>query len=440
MREANFDGLPGPTHNYAGLAYGNLASQKNARHTSNPRAALMQGLEKMKLLCSLGVPQGVFPPHPRPDGRVLHALGFTGSIKQAMERVARTAPELLPWLYSSSGMWAANAATVTPSSDSAKGCVHFTPANLCGTAHRAFEPAFTTRMLTRIFSSSTHFIHHPALPASALVADEGAANHMRLHASGEDSGFNLFVYGRNGTERGSQTTFPARQSLHASKAVARLHGLNQERCLFLQQSLSAIDAGVFHNDVIAVSHGHLLLMHASAYENPAELQGRLKESDAPWHVVQVEERELSLADAVSSYLFNSQIVSTLSGGMAMIVPQECRENAAAWGLIDRWRDEVHNPISEVHVLDLRQSMRNGGGPACLRLRVPLTSVEWGAVHDGVKYTPALHKQLAAWGQTYYRDVLSADDLRDPALAIEALTALEALEEILHLKGLYHGEH
>ncbi|MGA8031441.1 MAG: N-succinylarginine dihydrolase, partial [Casimicrobiaceae bacterium] len=43
----NFDGIPGPTHNYSGLAQGNLAAERNAQQVSNPREAALQGLEKM---------------------------------------------------------------------------------------------------------------------------------------------------------------------------------------------------------------------------------------------------------------------------------------------------------------------------------------------------------------------------------------------------------
>ena len=57
--EANFDGLVGPTHNYAGLSVGNVASLNNAKNTSNPKQAAKQGLAKMKALADLGMVQGV---------------------------------------------------------------------------------------------------------------------------------------------------------------------------------------------------------------------------------------------------------------------------------------------------------------------------------------------------------------------------------------------
>lgn len=44
--ELNMDGLVGPTHNYAGLAPGNIASLNYASVASNPQAAALQGLKK----------------------------------------------------------------------------------------------------------------------------------------------------------------------------------------------------------------------------------------------------------------------------------------------------------------------------------------------------------------------------------------------------------
>ena len=121
--EANFDGLVGPTHNYAGLAYGNLASALNAEKPSNPREAALQGLRKMKALHDLGVPQGVLPPHERPHLPTLRALGFGGKDAEVLGAAHREAPGLLAAASSASAMWVANAATVSPSADAADGRV-----------------------------------------------------------------------------------------------------------------------------------------------------------------------------------------------------------------------------------------------------------------------------------------------------------------------------
>ena len=133
--EVNFDGLVGPTHNYAGLSSGNVASTSNKGDTSSPKAAAKQGLKKAMSLAELGLKQGVLAPHARPDLKTLRRLGFTGSDTEVIERAGKKAPEILAACYSASAMWTANAATVSPSADSSDGKVHFTPANLNNKFH-----------------------------------------------------------------------------------------------------------------------------------------------------------------------------------------------------------------------------------------------------------------------------------------------------------------
>src|ERR1019366_8438871 len=137
--EVNFDGLPGPTHNYSGLAAGNLASERNRNLIANPRQAVLQGLAKMKALADAGYAQAVLPPHERPAVAALRALGYVGSDAAVVARAGREAPQLLAACSSAAAMWAANAATVSPSSDTADGRVHFTPANLVSNFHRSLE-------------------------------------------------------------------------------------------------------------------------------------------------------------------------------------------------------------------------------------------------------------------------------------------------------------
>src|SRR2546430_12628537 len=196
MAEINFDGIPGPTHNYAGLARGNLAAEKHARMVANPRAAALQGLAKMRALAARGIPQAVLPPHERPLVPALRELGFEGSDAAIVTRVAREAPQLLAACSSAAAMWAANAATVSPSSDTADGRVHFTPANLVSHFHRSLEAPTTTRVLRAIFNDAEKFVVHESLPAAAQFGDEGAANHMRFEAGAATPGIELFVYGR----------------------------------------------------------------------------------------------------------------------------------------------------------------------------------------------------------------------------------------------------
>lgn len=433
--ETNFDGLVGPTHHYAGLAYGNLASAAHAQQPSNPRAAALQGLQKMRLLHGLGIPQAVLPPQERPHLPTLRALGFDGSDAEVLARAAREAPALLSACSAASAMWTANAATVSGSAETADHRVHFTPANLCTQLHRAIETATTARVLRRVFASADHFVHHPPLPATPAFGDEGAANVMHLRGENDTDALTIFVHGRDGDERDTGSSrFPARQTRLASAAIARQHGLRADRVLHLRQHAAAIDAGVFHNDVIAVAHAQVLLLHEQAYGDSEALATRL--SDAGYRVLRISSAELPLADAVQSYLFNSQLVTRSDGAMQLIVAAECREQPRVWALIEGLIADPRNPIAAVSVVDLRQSMHNGGGPACLRLRVPLTPREAAAVLPGVFCDAARFDALEAWVRKHYREHLLPNDLADPQLLDESRRALDVLSTLLGLGSVY----
>ena len=440
-REFNFDGLVGPTHNYAGLSFGNVASFNNVKSTSNPKQAALQGLAKMRALAARGFAQAVLPPQLRPDFRLLRSIGFGGSDADVLARAASEAPVILACAYSASPMWSANAATVSPSADSGDGRVHFTVANLNSKLHRSYEHTQTARTLRSIFRDGTRFAVHDALPATPAFGDEGAANHTRLCAAHGGDGVEMFVYGRVEFDAAAAAPqrFPARQTLEASQAVARLHGLQPQRTVYLQQDPAVIDQGVFHNDVIAVGNGNVLFYHQQAFRDEAAaisaLQHALADAGAELQPIRVDGAQVSVADAVSSYLFNSQLLSKPDGRMALVVPQECQENPA----VAQYLQELvagGGPIDELISFDLRQSMRNGGGPACLRLRVALSAAEAAAMHQGVVMTESLYASLVAWVERHYRDRLSPQDLADPLLALEIQTALEQLSAILDLPGLY----
>ncbi|GAB2802107.1 N-succinylarginine dihydrolase [Halomonas shantousis] len=440
--EVNFDGLVGPTHNYSGLAHGNVASMRHGGLTANPREAALQGLAKMKALKDAGYAQGVLPPQQRPDLGALRDLGFSGSNAEVLERAAREAPQLLRAVCSASSMWTANAATVTPSRDSRDGRVHFTPANLQSSFHRFLEPQTTARVLKAIFADERYFAHHPVLPATPAFADEGAANHTRLAASHGEAGVHLYVYGRQAFvseahERVVPKRYPARQTLEASQAVARQHGLQASQTVFAQQHPGAIDAGVFHNDVISVGNGPVLLYHEMAFlDEQATLDALREKMEAPLIPVRVPSEAVSLDDAVSTYLFNSQLLSNSDGSMTLVVPGECQENEAVWRTIQDLLLAGHNPIGEVVVKDVKQSMRNGGGPACLRLRVVLNSTERRCLTGRILLDDALYEELVAWVERHYRDRLTHEDLADPQLAEETLTALDELTRLLGIGHVY----
>ncbi|WP_110597980.1 N-succinylarginine dihydrolase [Salinicola lusitanus] len=438
VREVNFDGLVGPTHNYAGLAHGNVASMRHGGLASSPREAALQGLAKMKSLMDAGYAQGVLPPQQRPDLGALRSLGFAGSNAEVLARAGREAPQILRAVCSASSMWTANAATITPSPDAPDGRVHFTPANLQSSFHRYLEPETTGRVLAAIFRDERHFVHHAQLPATPAFSDEGAANHTRLCGEYGEAGVHLFVYGRQAFGGGREPQrYPARQTLEASQAIARQHGLSDAQAVFAQQHPDAIDAGVFHNDVIAVGNGPVLLYHEMAFLDEERTLDALRARMAsPLIPVRVPSEAISLEDAVSTYLFNSQLLSNPDGSMTLVVPGECQENEAVWRTIQDLLLAGYNPIGEVTVKDVKQSMRNGGGPACLRLRVVLSAAERRALNGRVLLNDALYSDLVAWVERHYRDNLTPDDLADPQLADETLTALDELTRLLGIGNVY----
>jgi succinylarginine dihydrolase len=434
--EANADGLIGPTHSYAGLSPGNLASSLNKGEASNPRAAVLQGLDKMKRLADLGLPQFVLPPHERPNIPFLRSLGFTGSDAAVLERAWKDAPSFAAAACSASPMWAANAATVTPSADSGDGRVHFTPANLHTNLHRSLEHAQTKRSLDALFPDSARFAVHDALSPVAHLADEGAANHVRLCAEHGSPGVNLLVWGRDAFEAWDGP-YPARQTRQASEAIARRHGASG--AVLAQQSRAAIAGGTFHNDVVCVGALDTLFHHDLAFEDTAATHAAIRAAADGFEpiFVEVSSADLPLADAISSYLFNSMLVR-LPGEdrLTLICPTETRDNprshAVAQGLT-----ASNGPIGRVEYVDVRQSMRNGGGPACLRLRVVLAEAELAATNPAMRLTHDLHARLSSWAGRHYRDRLTPADLADPALIDESRAALEDLTTLLNLgSGFY----
>jgi len=440
-QEVNFDGLVGPTHNYAGLSFGNVASQKFASQASNPKQAALQGLAKMKTLSDLGLRQGVIAPHARPALKLLRSLGFTGSDNQVIDKAFSYNSTLVSSCFSSSAMWTANAATVCPSNDAADAKVHFTAANLSNKLHRSIEAPLTTEILKATFSDPRYFVHHDALPMHEHFADEGAANHTRLCPSHSEKGLHLFVYGREAfnSKAVAPVKFPARHTKEASEAVARLHHIDDKQSIFVQQNPDVIDQGVFHNDVIAVGNEHMLFCHEQAF---LKQQQALESIGAAYNkltnetltITQVMSKEVSVADAISSYLFNSQLLTTTDGKTALIAPSECQQNPN----VHRYLEQLiaSQTLHTVHYMDLKQSMQNGGGPACLRLRVVLNEQEQQAVNPRCLMNHTLYDELCAWVNKHYRDRLQLNDLRDPNLISESFQALDELTQILEIGSIY----
>ncbi|TMA27564.1 MAG: N-succinylarginine dihydrolase [Deltaproteobacteria bacterium] len=436
-REYNFDGLVGPTHNYAGLSFGNVASQEHAGQPADPRAAALQGLAKMRFVASLAVGQAVLPPHERPSLRTLRRLGFRGSDEEVIARAAAD-PELRDHLLrissSAAAMWTANAATCVPGTDAEDGRLHLMPANLTAMFHRSLEAETTARVLRAIFADPRRFEVHDPLPGGTHFADEGAANHTRLLVPGRPA-VHLFAWGRvafgEQPRAGESQRYPARQTREASHALARLGQVDPARALFPQQHPEGIDAGAFHTDVVAVGNGHLLLLHEKAFAETDALLKKLRELLSDQFIAKVAtEAQLPLASAVAAYPFNSQLLTLPDGSMTIVAPVESREDPRARSFLES------APVASVHYLDLRESMQNGGGPACLRQRIVLSDEERAAVGARVFWDEELGAELERWVQRHYRDRLTGKDLADVRLWRETLAALDELTRILRLGSVY----
>jgi succinylarginine dihydrolase len=438
--EVQFDGLVGPTHNYAGLSPGNLASARNRGQTARPRAAALQGLAKMRCVMSLGVAQAVLPPHERPHLATLRRWGFSGSDEQMIAAAAaHEGGHLLRLCSSASAMWTANAATVAPSCDTVDGRVHLVVANLASMVHRGIEAETTTRVLRAIFSDPARFVVHGPLPGSPLMADEGAANHTRLFTSRGSA--HVLAWGRSGAEREPQLApgslaAAARQTREGSEAAARLLGIDPGRTCFPRQSAAGIDAGGFHTDVLAVGSGGLLLLHELAFQEPAALLRQLEALLGPeLRAVLATEGELPARTAIDAYPFNSQLLMLPDGSIAIVAPIECRDEPHCRAFFDRVL-AGDNPAARVAYLDVRESMQNGGGPACLRLRVPLAVDEQAALSGETLLDEPRVSALEGWVGRHYRESLAPDDLADPLLHREAMAALDELTRLLALGTIY----
>ncbi len=411
--EINFDGIVGPSHNYAGLSLGNIASASHKGNASYPRAAALQGIAKMRGNMERGLVQGFLLPLPRPNFGLLRDLAVGDD----------TNPALVAAAWSASSMWTANAATVSPAPDTGDGRCHLTPANLVTMLHRGQEWRDTQAQLKIAFGDQRHFAVHDAVPSS--FGDEGAANHMRFCDSHDAPGVEVFVYGRPGGR------FPARQHEQASRAVARLHGLEPRRCVFIEQNPAAIEAGAFHNDVVAVANEKVLFTHDQAFADQIDAYEAIRAVFPDLHVVEVPESQVSLEEAIRTYLFNAQLVTLPTGEMALVVPSECQESASVWSWCERMLAS-NGPIRHVIPVDVRQSMANGGGPACLRLRVVADPA---TVDARFLLDEAKAERIEAVIAQMWPETIQPDEIGTEALAAKVIEAREALLAVLSLDEL-----
>jgi len=421
--EVQMDTLVGMTHHFGGHAKGNFASMHHKGQNSNPKQAALQGLEKMKWVLDQGVPQLVLPPQSRPHLPSLRTLGLNGSIQTQLQKLFEINPNTFAKLCSSAFIWTANAATVIPSCDTLDHKVHLYIANLNSHLHREIESQHRLKLFREIFPHPSVFSIHPPLPSSEL-RDEGAANHTRF-----EGGYHLFVYGDPTGSTPGFENIPRRQSLAAQKIIAHSAGLHHDKVLYLQQSDQALKAGVFHNDVAAVGFEHTYLCHEQAYHGGLNDLEKLQtwyniNHDHSLNLEMVSKQDLSLDDTVASYLFNTQWLSLKNHTVKVLTPTQCQQNAHASNAIDQWMHTHQNWTFEY--INLNESMNNGGGPACLRLRLPLTQNELEHVHPGVFLTQKKYEVIRQWIETYYPSHFSLSDVLDPEFRQRQKNALQAL--------------
>ncbi|MEI7459479.1 MAG: N-succinylarginine dihydrolase [Pirellula sp.] len=441
--EINIDGLIGPTHHYGGLGVGNIASHSSQQKDSNPRAAALEGLAKMRLLDSLDIPQFHLPPLMRPNWPWLESLGFTGDRADALKRCFDLSPTLLSAATSSAFMWTANAATVAPSCDTHDQRLQLVPANLCCNLHRGQETMDRRDQLRALFAAVPDAIVHEPLPSVYPLRDEGAANHIRVCDRAGLNAVHLFVYGPPSENSGSGfmgRQFMGRQSELASRQVAKALQVMESDLFFVQQTVQAIDAGVFHNDVISMSNGNLLIYHEHAFEQSdtviASLASRFhRKTNLELKRILVSNGQLSLDEAVKTYLFNSQLISTDPDEMQLICPEQCQESEPCMALIQGWIDDATNPIKRVHFMSLNESMANGGGPACLRLRASLSGSQLQHLNKGFRADAASISELTQLIERWYPSRLTFSDLSRIDFAEHSMHAVAAIwEHVSHFCG------
>jgi succinylarginine dihydrolase len=427
--EVNVDRIVAPTHHHGGLGVANRAAWRNRHLVSSPRAAALQCIRKMRLAADAGAVQLALPPNPRPDRAVLARMGVSSSrLADADVR------DLVAASSSSASMWVANSATFTSSIEAADGRPHLTPANLVSSFHRASEVRHTTRLLRRVFDPA-RFVHHPALPGSMAVRDEGSANHFCLARGPSRRGVHLFVFGARVLGEPAAAGEHARQTHEASAAIARLHRLDPQRTVFGQESRRAMAAGAFHADLVMLACGEILFLHEDSLADretvEAELTRKYREATGrQLHPLVVPRSTLTLEQAIDSYVFNSQVVEASSGRRLLLAPTQTETMPAARQALRTLVEHPASAIDGLHFVELTESMNNGGGPACLRLRLALTPAEVASLPPRMRIDSERCRELEAWVERSYRSELSIEDLGSAALVDECKRAQIGVAKIL----------
>ena len=354
------DTIIGPTYHYGGLALGNTHSLDHKHVVANPKKAALQGLSKMKLLRDHGISQYVLPAYVRDyKGLVQGYYNNQGDFEDNLKRLYDENLDIFSSFFSASSAWLANAWTMTPSIDSSDGRYHVSPASLNACFHRQLDVKQTIAILTNRLCSKTYITcHHPS-----PFFDEGAANMIRLSAGGK--GLYLFVSGSSDTKR-----FKSRHDKRSWQRLVSQHQLDPDYVIYLTQHPDAIDAGVFHNDVISFGVDDLLVVHENAFVDQPNYCDTILERyfscfGTDLTLIQIPDSILPLKDAVNSYFFNSQLVRKDDNRYLLLVPSRCKGLPVMDYFVSivakKWESQL-----EIMVCDVEESIKNGGGPACLR--------------------------------------------------------------------------
>ena len=102
-----------------------------------------------------------------------------------------------------------------------------------------------------------------------------------------------------------------------------------------------------------------------------------------------------------------------------------------WGWIER-HIAGNGPIRRVEIVDVRQSMANGGGPACLRLRVVADPA---TIDPRLLVDDARLDRMADVVRRHWPAEIANDDLQAPALVRDIEAARNALLKELDLSEL-----
>ncbi len=318
-------------------------------------------------------------------------------------------------------MWTANAATVTGHD--------ITVANLSSSLHRSIEAETTIDELRELLPKT--FRIHPPLSGGHAMRDEGAANHMRLSAGDGHASVHVFVHGDHDPR---PMRHLARQSKASFDAIARRHALKPDQFFQVKQSAVAIDAGAFHNDVVAISHGRTLIHHEYAFHQSDRVMESLEEqfvevTGQRLVRIVVAETDLPLDDAVATYLFNSQVVAAADDprNTMLVCPVEVSLHPVAKAIVDGWIANGH--FRRVQFIDLGESMAGGGGPACLRLRIPMPADEVAGVSAVHRWTQTLDEKCEAVIDAFYPTAVTLKDLTDATFNEQVTEAQQRIEAI-----------